>query len=272
MNTGNSFKNYVTAKNVSRLTSILLIIFYFIPAFKISFDFFITFKKSISAFHGTFGASVKLYGEKTELMSGNFLGIFLLLLPVAMLVMWCLKSALKDKVAALVAGICGIVDFLAWFIFLGIVKSAASEALCDFSVTFGFILIVLFLLIDIAANVLIFLGVVQPEACLMAPGAFGKATVPPVGNMGFPGQNMQGMSQGQPMQQPYQGAPQGQPMQQNNTYQSAPQVQPAQQNNTYQSAPQQSAAPQQAAAPVCSKCGAPLVAGNKFCTKCGNPL
>lgn len=267
MNSGNDFKNYVTAKNVSRLTSILLIIFYFIPAFKISFDFLISFKKSISAFHGTFGASVRMYGEKTELMSGNFLGIFLLLLPVAMLVMWCLKSALKDQLAALISGICGIVDFIAWLIFLSIVKGAASEALCDFRITIGFIFIMLFLLVDIAANVLMLLGVVQPEVSLLQPGAFGKATIPPMGNMGFPGQQMQGQP-GQQMNNyqsaPQQAAPWGQPGQQMNTYQSAPQQ---------QAAPQQTAAPQQqAAAPVCPKCGAPLVAGNKFCTKCGNPV
>ena len=56
-------------------------------------------------------------------------------------------------------------------------------------------------------------------------------------------------------EQPQQGQFQGQPM-------------PPQQGQ-FQSQPVQ---PQQPVQPVCSKCGAPLVAGNKFCTKCGNPI
>lgn len=82
------------------------------------------------------------------------------------------------------------------------------------------------------------------------------------GYQGMPQQNMygnvppqQGQFQGQPVPPQQQGQFQGQPM-------------PPQQGQ-FQSQPVQ---PQQPVQPVCSKCGAPLVAGNKFCTKCGNPV
>lgn len=70
------------------------------------------------------------------------------------------------------------------------------------------------------------------------------------GYQGMPQQNMYGNVP------PQQGQFQGQPMQ-------------PQQQGQFQSQPVQ---PQQPVQPVCSKCGAPLVAGNKFCTKCGNPV
>ena len=94
------------------------------------------------------------------------------------------------------------------------------------------------------------------------------------GYQGMPQQNMygnvppqQGQFQGQPMQPQQQGQFQSQPVQpqQQGQFQS----QPVQQQGQFQSQPVQ---PQQPVQPVCSKCGAPLVAGNKFCTKCGNPV
>ena len=74
------------------------------------------------------------------------------------------------------------------------------------------------------------------------------------GYQGMPQQNMYGNVP--PQQGQFQGQFQGQPM-------------PPQQQGQFQSQPVQ---PQQPVQPVCSKCGAPLVAGNKFCTKCGNPV
>lgn len=241
----NSFKNYITAKNVSRLASLLLIIFYFVPAF--TFDFFI--KYHLSACTYTFE-------------NHNFGGILYLLLPIAMLVMWCLKSVLKDRIAALICGCCAIADFLGWLYLMSVARSALFDS------NAGLVFNILFLLIVIAANVLMVLGVVQPEACLLDRSAYGKAGNPfaDMNNHmnGFQGQQpYQNMPQGQP---PYQSTAQGQQM---NVFQSAPQ---GQQMNTYQSAPQGQPAPGQAPAPVCPKCGERLVAGNKFCMNCGNPI
>lgn len=241
----NSFRNYITAKNVSRLASLLLIIFYFVPAF--TFDIFFTYR--LSAYTYTFEGH-------------SFGGILYLLLPIAMLVMWCLKSVLKDRIAALICGCCAIADFLGWLLLI----SAARRAY--YYSNAGLVFNILFLLIVIVANVLMFLGVVQPEACLLDRSAYGKAGNP-FANMnnqmnGFQGQQpYQNMPQGQ---QPYQSTVQGQQM---NVFQSAPQ---GQQMNTYQSAPQGQPAPGQAPAPVCPKCGRQVVVGDKFCMNCGNPI
>lgn len=247
----NSFKNYITAKNVSRLASLLLVIFYFIPAFTMNLYFM---KLRLSACNYTFEYH-------------RFAGILYLLLPAGMVVLWCLKSVLKDSIAALACGCCAVADLLGWlYLFV-----AARRA--EFAANAGLVFNILLLLIVIAANVLMLMGIVQPDACLLDHGAFGKASNPfasmNMGNRanGFQGQpTYQSTPQNQQMNA-FQSAPQGQPM---NTYQSAPQGQPMQQNQSMpQGQPMQQGQP---AGPVCPKCGEPIVPGNKFCMRCGNPL
>ena len=179
----------------------------------------------------------------------------MLLLPIAMLALWCLKSVLKDKIAAIASGSCAVVDFIFWIALCVGVNKEATDNYCTAKVTAGFIFNILFILAIVVLDLLIIINVLQAEKPLIRQKMMN-------GYQGMPQQNMygnvppqQGQFQGQPMPPQQQGQFQGQPM-------------PPQQGQ-FQSQPVQ---PQQPVQPVCSKCGAPLVAGNKFCTKCGNPV
>ena len=166
----------------------------------------------------------------------------MLLLPIAMLALWCLKSVLKDKIAAIASGSCAVVDFIFWIALCVGVNKEATDNYCTAKVTAGFIFNILFILAIVVLDLLIIINVLQAEKPLIRQKMMN-------GYQGMPQQNMYGNVP------PQQGQFQGQPM-------------PPQQGQ-FQSQPVQ---PQQPAQPVCSKCGAPLVAGNKFCTKCGNPV
>ncbi len=214
----------------------------------------------ISAFKAMIG--IKIEGESVS--DPKVICIMMLLLPIAMLVLWCLKSVLKDKIAAIASGSCAIVDFIFWIALCVGVNKEATDNYCTAKVTAGFIFNILFILAIVVLDLLIIINVLQAEKPLIRQKMMN-------GYQGMPQQNMygnvppqQGQFQGQPMPPQQQGQFQGQPQQ--GQFQSQP-VQP--QQGQFQSQPVQ---PQQPVQPVCSKCGAPLVAGNKFCTKCGNPV
>ena len=246
MNSGNDFTKHIHVKNIIRLLSILLMVFFFVPSFMVSCAGYGNIK--ISAFKAMTG--IKIEGESVT--DPKVICIIMLLLPIAMLALWCLKSVLKDKIAAIASGSCAVVDFIFWIALCVGVNKEATDNYCTAKVTAGFIL---FILAIVVLDLLIIINVLQAEKPLIRQKMMN-------GYQGMPQQNMygnvppqQGQFQGQPMPPQQQGQFQGQPM-------------PPQQGQ-FQSQPVQ---PQQPVQPVCSKCGAPLVAGNKFCTKCGNPV
>ena len=248
-------------KNIIRLLSILLMVFFFVPSFMVSCAGYGNIK--ISAFKAMTG--IKIEGESVS--DPKVICIIMLLLPIAMLALWCLKSVLKDKIAAIASGSCAVVDFIFWIALCVGVNKEATDNYCTAKVTAGFIFNILFILAIVVLDLLIIINVLQAEKPLIRQKMMN-------GYQGMPQQNMygnvppqQGQFQGQPMP-PQQGQFQGQPMppQQQGQFQGQPM--PPQQGQ-FQSQPVQ---PQQPVQPVCSKCGAPLVAGNKFCTKCGNPV
>ena len=261
MNSGNDFTKHIHVKNISRLLSILLMVFFFVPSFMVSCAGYGNIK--ISAFKAMTG--IKIEGESVT--DPKVICIIMLLLPIAMLALWCLKSVLKDKIAAIASGSCAVVDFIFWIALCVGVNKEATDNYCTAKVTAGFIFNILFILAIVVLDLLIIINVLQAEKPLIRQKMMN-------GYQGMPQQNMygnvppqQGQFQGQPMP-PQQGQFQGQPMppQQQGQFQGQPM--PPQQGQ-FQSQPVQ---PQQPVQPVCSKCGAPLVAGNKFCTKCGNPV
>lgn len=233
MNSGNDFTKHVHVKNIIRLLSILLMVFFFVPAFSMRLY---RFSINISAFRAMVGMNVEILGQKISVFDPNVICIMMLLLPIAMLVLWCLKSVLKDKIAAIASGSCAVVDFIFWIALCVGVNKEATDNYCTAKVTAGFIFNILFILAIAVLNLLIIINVLQAEKPLIR----------------------------QKMMNGYQGMPQ------QNMYGNVPQQQGQFQSQPVQ--PQQPIQPQQSAQPVCSKCGAPLVAGNKFCTKCGNPV
>ena len=248
MNSGNNFTKHIHVKNIIRLLSILLMVFFFVPSFMVSCAGYGNIK--ISAFKAMTG--IKIEGESVT--DPKIICIIMLLLPIAMLALWCLKSVLKDKIAAIASGSCAVVDFIFWIALCVGVNKEATDNYCTAKVTAGFIFNILFILAIVVLDLLIIINVLQAEKPLIRQKMMN-------GYQGMPQQNMygnvppqQGQFQGQPVPPQQQGQFQGQPM-------------PPQQGQ-FQSQPVQ---PQQPVQPVCSKCGAPLVAGNKFCTKCGNP-
>ena len=238
MNSGNNFTKHIHVKNIIRLLSILLMVFFFVPSFMVSCAGYGNIK--ISAFKAMTG--IKIEGESVT--DPKIICIIMLLLPIAMLALWCLKSVLKDKIAAIASGSCAVVDFIFWIALCVGVNKEATDNYCTAKVTAGFIFNILFILAIVVLDLLIIINVLQAEKPLIRQKMMN-------GYQGMPQQNMYGnvpppqqgeLSGGQPMP-PQQGQFQSQPVQ-----------------------------PQQPVQPVCSKCGAPLVAGNKFCTKCGNPV
>ena len=227
MNSGNNFTKHIHVKNIIRLLSILLMVFFFVPSFMVSCAGYGNIK--ISAFKAMTG--IKIEGESVT--DPKIICIIMLLLPIAMLALWCLKSVLKDKIAAIASGSCAVVDFIFWIALCVGVNKEATDNYCTAKVTAGFIFNILFILAIVVLDLLIIINVLQAEKPLIKQKMMN-------GYQGMPQQ--QGQFQGQPMP-PQQGQFQSQPVQ-----------------------------PQQPVQPVCSKCGAPLVAGNKFCTKCGNPV
>ena len=240
MNSGNNFTKHIHVKNIIRLLSILLMVFFFVPSFMVSCAGYGNIK--ISAFKAMTG--IKIEGESVT--DPKIICIIMLLLPIAMLALWCLKSVLKDKIAAIASGSCAVVDFIFWIALCVGVNKEATDNYCTAKVTAGFIFNILFILAIVVLDLLIIINVLQAEKPLIRQKMMN-------GYQGMPQQNMygnvppqQGQFQGQPVPPQQQGQFQGQPM-------------PPQQGQ-FQSQPVQ---PQQPVQPVCSKCGAPLVAGNR---------
>ena len=89
MNSGNDFTKHIHVKNIIRLLSILLMVFFFVPSFMVSCAGYGNIK--ISAFKAMTG--IKIEGESVS--DPKVICIIMLLLPIAMLALWCLKSVLK---------------------------------------------------------------------------------------------------------------------------------------------------------------------------------
>jgi len=199
-------------KNIIRLLSILLMVFFFVPSFMVSCAGYGNIK--ISAFKAMTG--IKIEGESVT--DPKIICIIMLLLPIAILALWCLKSVLKDKIAAIASGSCAVVDFIFWIALCVGVNKEATDNYCTAKVTAGFIFNILFILAIVVLDLLIIINVLQAEKPLIRQKIVN-------GYQGMPQQNMygnvppqQGQFQGQPQQGQFQGRPQqgqfqGQPQQ-----------------------------------------------------------
>ena len=155
MNSGNDFTKHIHVKNVIRLLSILLMVFFFVPSFMVSCAGYGNIK--ISAFKAMTG--IKIEGESVS--DPKVICIIMLLLPIAMLALWCLKSVLKDKIAAIASGSCAVVDFIFWIALCVGVNKEATDNYCTAKVTAGFIFNILFILAIVVLDLLIIINVLQ---------------------------------------------------------------------------------------------------------------
>ena len=194
MNSGNDFTKHIHVKNIIRLLSILLMVFFFVPSFMVSCAGYGNIK--ISAFKAMTG--IKIEGESVS--DPKVICIIMLLLPIAMLALWCLKSVLKDKIAAIASGSCAVVDFIFWIALCVGVNKEATDNYCTAKVTAGFIFNILFILAIVVLDLLIIINVLQAEKPLIRQKMMN-------GYQGMPQQNMygnvppqQGQFQGQPQQ------------------------------------------------------------------------
>ena len=161
MNSGNDFTKHIHVKNIIRLLSILLMVFFFVPSFMVSCAGYGNIK--ISAFKAMTG--IKIEGESVS--DPKVICIIMLLLPIAMLALWCLKSVLKDKIAAIASGSCAVVDFIFWIALCVGVNKEATDNYCTAKVTAGFIFNILFILAIVALDLLIIINVLQAEKPLI---------------------------------------------------------------------------------------------------------
>lgn len=161
MNSGNNFTKHIHVKNIIRLLSILLMVFFFVPSFMVSCAGYGNIK--ISAFKAMTG--IKIEGESVT--DPKIICIIMLLLPIAMLALWCLKSVLKDKIAAIASGSCAVVDFIFWIALCVGVNKEATDNYCTAKVTAGFIFNILFILAIVVLDLLIIINVLQAEKPLI---------------------------------------------------------------------------------------------------------
>ena len=159
-------KEQVTVRNIIRAISVILAVLFFVPSFMVSCS---GSKVNISAVNAIGG---RVNGE--EVSSPNPGLIILLLIPVAIFAVWCLKTKLNAKYAAIITVAAAGLDFILWLVFRGRVEAIASENYCEFKVLGGFVFTILFLLILIAGTICILLGYLQTDISLIQARAIGS--------------------------------------------------------------------------------------------------
>lgn len=160
MNNENGFAKFLTLRNLIRVISGLLIIFFFVPSFMVSCS-----GESVKFSAASAMVGVKYEGERMS--DPSPLVALLLILPIAMLVIWCLKNVLKDKIASIACLACAGVDLIMWFVVRMGVAANAEEILGTSKVLAGFVFNIIFVLLVIAANVLILINMIPADKPLL---------------------------------------------------------------------------------------------------------
>lgn len=234
-------------RNVLRLCSVLLIIFFFIPSFMVSCS---GANVEISAMNAMAGLSV----EGQQVSAPSPLMVLALLLPAAILIFTFLGKVMKEKLTSILCLCMAGAHIVLYIIFMINVRNTAAQSMCTFRIRPGFILNVIFAGLAAVAALLPIIGVKGLDDCLAAPGGIRPAPkrpaqprppVPP-----------------QPYQQRPPVPPQAQP-----PYQQPPQMQQPQQPQQ----PQQGYIQSNPGDKICYKCGNIIPAGQKFCARCGTP-
>lgn len=167
----NGFTKFLTLRNVIRALSVLLIIFFFVPSFMVSCS-----GESVKFSAASAMVGVKYEGEKMS--EASPMVALLIILPIAILVIWCLKNVLKDKIASIIGVACAGLDLIMWFVVRMGVAANAEEIYGTSKVLAGFVFNIIFVLLVIAANVLILINLIQADKPLI-----GGSDVMPQQNM-----------------------------------------------------------------------------------------
>lgn len=149
----------ITVKNVLRVVSFLCIIFVFCPSFLVSCS-----GQNVNVSVMTAVGGVSVYEEKV--VDAHPLMLVCLLLPIAVLVLLCLKKLTEKRTALMILACTGI-DLVIWFIFRASVKKIAEENYCSFKTTGWFVLNIIFMILIIVLNILVVVGKLEMESDLI---------------------------------------------------------------------------------------------------------
>ena len=133
---------------VIKIACILLCVLFFIPAFTVS----CSGEKvaDVSPFQSVFGyyQTNEYSGQQSVIHEAEVWCVVMLLLPIMLLVIWCLFNLIKKPIITYIASLgCVITDFIMWGIFKNSVYTVASTNYADVSVKFGYIGTMLLLII-----------------------------------------------------------------------------------------------------------------------------
>lgn len=226
----NEKKSFCTIKNVLRVLSLLCIVFVFCPSFLVSCS-----GETINVNVMTAVGGLSSYGQ--TVVDPHPIMLICLIIPVAVLVLLFIKKFTDDKTALIIL-LCGIADFVIWFIFRSSVKKYAEESYCEFKTTGWFVFNIIVLVLIILLSALVLMMKIQMDADLIAlfSGGGTKEAI-----------NQMSATMGQMS---------------NAVSQLAGNVAANVGNKK----------PKENAIGFCSKCGSPLYYGSKFCTSCGTPI
>ena len=156
----NETKSLVTARQVMRVLAIIGIVEVFCPGFLVSCS-----GQSMNVSVMTAVKGISIYGE--VIAKPQPLMLICLLLPIAILALLFVKN-ISEKQAALIIAVCGILDFVIWFIFKSVVKSIAEKNYCEFKTTGWYLLNNLLLLFIIIFAVLILLQKLEMDTDILS--------------------------------------------------------------------------------------------------------
>ena len=156
----NETKSLVTARQVMRVLAIIGIVVVFCPGFLVSCS-----GQSMNVSVMTAVKGISIYGE--TIAKPQPLMLICLLLPIAILALLFVKN-ISEKQAALIIAVCGILDFVIWFIFKSVVKSIAEKNYCEFKTTGWYLLNNLLLLFIIIFAVLILLQKLEMDTDILS--------------------------------------------------------------------------------------------------------
>lgn len=150
-------KKKVNIKNIIRVLSCILIVFFFVPTFLVSCS---GEEVKISAKTIMTGVKSDSYGQ---IIAPHFGVIVLLLLPIALLAIWFIKEKMTNKLLAIVTAGISVFDLILWFVMKSEVKKAASAMHCGFSVKGAFVVNIIILLIIAGTGIMLYMEKITPE-------------------------------------------------------------------------------------------------------------
>lgn len=147
-------KSKIAYRKIIKVLAVIAIIFFFIPAFMVSCG--AQDDISVSAVHVIAGYRSSVYGQITE---PTPYPLFLLLMPIIILIIACMKKW-KSKAVAAVEILVALINIGMWVFFRMAVHVVAEENYCNDRVTFGYYVDILAMVAVILFSGAILFGIV----------------------------------------------------------------------------------------------------------------